>query len=519
MSFIGSLAIVASLLGGDLVGRPPEAAHHAPGRLLVKFDDATPGRVAARSLARVGARAVGTVPRLGVSIVAVDAGRESVVARLLGDDPAVDRVERDVTFTVDATPNDTFWSAQFGAQEISTPAAWDLTQGSPSTLVGVLDTGVDAGHPDLAGSTRPGYDFVNDDGDASDDNGHGTEAAGVVAARGNNSTGVAGVCWVCSIMPVKVLGATGEGTSAALASGIVWATDHGARVINMSLSGPGTTNTLADAVSYAATRGVVLVAAAGNDGSTTPTYPAAFPEVISVAGTTPAKTLYAFSNRGDWVRLDAPACNPSPFLAGAYMLFCGTSSSAPLVSGVAALAISLRPAATKAVVDRALERSAKPIAEPGVRYGQVDALGTLRSLEETFGPSEAASGGAAPPSAPPSTAAPVSNARPQSTPKPRPVAPAAVRAPSVVGRARVGRTLRARRGTWTGTAPVRFRYRWYRCRSRRSGCTPIRGAGGLRYRPARRDRGLRIRFSVTARNAAGVTFRISRPTARVPSAP
>jgi subtilisin family serine protease len=518
MSFIGALAIVASLLGGDLGGRPPEPARHVPGRLLVKFEDATPGRVAARSLARVGARAVGTVPRLGVTIVAVEAGRESMTTRFLGDDPAVDRVERDVTLTADTTPNDSFWTAQVGSQEISTPGAWDLTQGSPSTLVAVLDSGVDAGHPDLAGSTRPGYDFVNNDGDAADDNGHGTEAAGVVAARGNNSTGVAGVCWVCSILPVKVLGPTGEGTTAALASGIVWAADHGARVINMSLSGPGTTKTLTDAVSYAASRGVVLVASAGNDGSTTPTYPAAYPEVIAVAATTPAKTLYAFSNRGDWVRLAAPACNPSPFLAGAYMLFCGTSSSAPLVSGVAALAISLRPAATKAVVDRALERSAKPIADPGVRYGQVDALGALHALEETFGPSEAASGGAASP--PPSaTAAPVSNARPQSTPKPRPVAPAAVRAPSVAGRVRVGRPLRARRGTWTGTAPMTFRYRWYRCRSRRSGCTPIRSAAGLRYRPARRDRGLRIRFSVTAKNAAGVAFRISRPTARVPVTP
>jgi subtilisin family serine protease len=452
-----------------------------------------------------------------VEVVAVENGREAPVSALLRADPMVERVERDVVVTADATtPNDPFWNAQTGSQEISAPAAWDLTRGSQSTLVAVLDSGVDSGHPDLAGSTRPGYDFVNGDADPADDNGHGTETAGVVGARGNNSTGVAGICWVCSILPVKVLGATGEGTTAALASGIVWAADRGARVINMSLGGSGTTQTLTDAVRYAASREVVLVASAGNDGSTTPTYPAAYPEVIAVAATTPTKTLYAFSNRGDWVRLAAPACNPTSFLAGAYMLFCGTSSSAPLVSGVAALAISLRSVATKAVVDRALERSARPISEPGVRYGQVDALGALLALQETFGPAEAGPGTVATSPSAPTPVPPGSPTQPQSTPKPRPVAPAAVRAPSVAGRARVGRTLRARRGTWSGTNPITFRYRWYRCRSRRSGCTPIRRAAGLRYRLARRDRGLRIRFSVTARNAAGVAFRISRPTPRVP---
>jgi fervidolysin-like protein len=187
----------------------------------------------------------------------------------------------------------------------------------------------------------------------------------------------------------------------------------------------------------------------------------------------------------------------------------------PLVSGVAALALSLLPAATKGVVDRALERSAEPLAEPGVRYGQVDALQALVALEETFRPAEASSSPAPPPAAaPPASAPPGSPSSPPAV-KPRAVVPAAVRTLTVAGRARVGHTLRARRGGWSGTTPLAFSYRWYRCRSLRSGCTPIRRARGLRYRVVRRDRGLRIRFSVTARNAAGVGFKISKPTARV----
>jgi subtilisin family serine protease len=515
MRLAGVLAIAASLLAGDVAARPCEPVRYVPGLLLVEFVEATPRPAIARSLARVGARSTGTVPGLGVEVVAVERGREAVVASLLRTDPAVERAERDVVLTAhETTPNDPFWFAQTGSQEISAPGAWDLTRGSQTTVVAVLDSGIDAGHPDLAGSTRPGYDFVNGDADPADDNGHGTETAGVISARGNNSTGVAGICWTCSILPVKVTDGVGEGTTAALASGIVWAADHGARVINMSLGGPGTTQTLAAAVRYAAGRGVVLVASAGNEGTTTPMYPAAYPEVIGVAASTPSKTLYPFSNRGAWVRLAAPGCNPTTFPAGAYVIFCGTSSSAPLVSGVAALAVSLRPTATKAVVERALESSAKPLSEPGVRYGQVDALGALLALEETFRAAEASSGPVSPPAlSPPASPPPASS--PPAPSGTRPLAPVASRAPSVAGKPRVGRALRANRGSWAGTAPIAFRYRWYRCRSLRSGCTPIPRALGLRYRLVRKDRGLRIRFSVTARNAAGAAFRISKPTARV----
>jgi thermitase len=114
-----------------------------------------------------------------------------------------------------------------------------------------------------------GYDVINDDADPRDDRGHGTAAAGVIAARTHNREGQAGICWNCSIMPVKVLDSNGSGTTSAVASGIVWAADHGARVISMSLGGAGTTQALTNAVAYAAGKGVLLLAAAGNSGTTT----------------------------------------------------------------------------------------------------------------------------------------------------------------------------------------------------------------------------------------------------------
>ena len=184
MKVAALIALVASLCGVDGSKRAADQVRYVPGQLLVKFDEGASSEAIAHALTRVGARSEGEIAGLGVEVVAVQRGRERAVAELLGADPAVERIERDVVVTADATtPNDPFWTAQTGSQEISAPGAWDLTRGSQATVVAVLDSGVDGSHPDLAGSTRPGRDFINDDADASDDNGHGTEAAGVIAAR------------------------------------------------------------------------------------------------------------------------------------------------------------------------------------------------------------------------------------------------------------------------------------------------------------------------------------------------
>jgi subtilisin family serine protease len=255
-----------------------------------------------------------------------------------------------------------------------------VVRGSPQVVIAVLDTGAAPDHPDLRGRLVAGFDFVNGDSDPSDDEGHGTASAGVIGANTDNGEGQAGLCWTCSLMPIKVLDAEGGGDSSSLAAGIVWAVDHGARVISMSLGGEGTTQTLADAVRYAARKGVVLVAAAGNEGTSNQMYPAAYPETLSVAGTTQSDALYSWSNFGSWVQLAAPGCNTAPFIDGRYVNFCGTSSATPLVAGLVGLALSARPGATKADVEQALRSTATPL--PGaVQYGRVNASAALAALD------------------------------------------------------------------------------------------------------------------------------------------
>ena len=176
-------------------------------------------------------------------------------------------------------------------------------------VVAVVDSGVDPSQPDLQGALVPGADFADSSGSTVDQYGHGTMVAGVIAARGNNGQGVAGVCWVCQIMPIKVLDANGAGTAASVAEGIRWAADHGANVINLSfiLSSPDADVEASIADAHA--RGVLVVAAAGNNGSGDATYPAAYPFVVSVAATDDADQLYPWSSRGSWVTLAAPGCS------------------------------------------------------------------------------------------------------------------------------------------------------------------------------------------------------------------
>jgi subtilisin family serine protease len=287
-----------------------------------------------------------------LSIRVPEATAELVLAALRGN-PAVEAVESEVTYSIsDTTPNDSHWTSQWGLKQTGFPQAWDVTRGSPRVVVGVLDTGVERSHPDLVGAVLAGRDFVSDDGDPSDEAGHGTAVAGILAARTNNRAGVAGACWSCRVLPVRVLGRDGKGDSATLAAGILWAVDHGADVLNLSLGGDTTTMAEREAVAYAVAHDVVVVAAAGNDGQTRREYPAATAGVIGVAGSDATGRLYDWSNRGSWVDVAAPGCNTSPWRGHAYATFCGTSSAAPLVSGLAALLRSAHPDASAAEIAR-----------------------------------------------------------------------------------------------------------------------------------------------------------------------
>ncbi len=270
----------------------------------------------------------------------------------------------DVT-AFDTIPNDSFYSAQWGLPLIHAPKGWDTTTGSPTITIAIVDTGVDLSHPEFSGRILSGYDFVNNDDDPMDDEGHGTHVAGIASAFGNNGTGVAGVSWNSNILPVKVLDSDANGTYAGVAAGIIFAADNGAQIINLSLGGYNTSPTLQNAVNYAIDRGVLVVAAAGNDYLTKIAYPAAYPAVVAVAAVSQNQTVAGFSNSGAQMDLAAPGVNVYSTVIGNYGYESGTSMAAPFVSGLAALLFSLPGVNSSYIVENAMEGSAKDISSHG----------------------------------------------------------------------------------------------------------------------------------------------------------
>jgi subtilisin family serine protease/uncharacterized protein YkwD len=356
-----------------------DAALLDPTRLLVRFAPRTTLRTAINVARRAGGELERRIPAIGIDVVRAEPARLQHVAAELQRSPLVRAVENEQFVAATALePNDPHWAEQSGLRIARFAEAWATSRGSPDVVVAVLDTGVSALHPDLAGALLPGHDIVNGDGDPADDHGHGTAVAGVIAARANNALGIAGVCWLCRILPVKVLGADGYGATSAVAAGIVWAADQGADVINLSLGSPETTEALAGAVRYANGRGALIVAAAGNAGASTPFYPAAEPDVLAVAATDDDDRPYSWSNRGGWVPLAAPGCLTTTLLDG-YGFECGTSFAAPIVTGLAGLALGYRPALRATAVANAVRRGAVPIG-PAVASGRVDAARTLSLL-------------------------------------------------------------------------------------------------------------------------------------------
>ena len=336
-------------------------------------------------------------------------------AQLLEKMPDVEYVEPNALVYALMAPNDQYYSYQWHLPQIKMEQAWDMAQGE-GAVVAVVDTGIAYEDytdpvtgkifkqaPDLAGTAFvAGYDFVNDDTHPNDDEGHGTHVAGTVAQTTNNTLGVAGVAFNASLMPVKVLGANGSGTLADVADGIRWAADHGAKVINLSLGTTASSNTVKNAVAYAYSKGVTVVAAAGNDGKKRNTYPAAYDQyVIAVGAVRYDKQRARYSNYGSFVDLVAPGGdlnvdqnkdgygdgvlqqtfaqgNPVQF---GYYFYQGTSMAAPHVAGAAALLISKGVNSPSEVRSR-LESTAQDLGGKGkdvyYGWGLVDAVKALQ---------------------------------------------------------------------------------------------------------------------------------------------
>jgi subtilisin family serine protease len=312
--------LAAAAAGGAGAARAPVTlalkgshAQFVPGQVVVRFR-AGAGRAARRQALSTGAAS--TVRRLAVPGLQLVHVHGSVAAAIdsLERDPAVAYAEPNYLYHATATPNDPRYSQLWGLAKISAPAAWDVTTGSNAVVVGVVDTGITTDHLDLAGNVVPGYDFVQNDADPRDFNGHGTHVAGTIGARGNNGIGVTGVDWQVSLMPVRVLDGAGSGTNANVTSGLAYACQHGASIVNASLGGTGYSQAMRDAI--AACPSTLFVVAAGNNGVSddlTPHYPCNYgappsnlANIVCVGATDNTDHLAGFSNFGTSVDLAAP---------------------------------------------------------------------------------------------------------------------------------------------------------------------------------------------------------------------
>ena len=345
------LILVAFLALVGVGAAPPvdrgNAASHALDRILVKFQPGTDAATAAAVHLQNGGSVIDTIPDIGVQVVSVPAGSvPAKVADYRRNARVVQYAEPDYIANAVGKPApppttrpDPDFSKQWGMTTVYAPEAWKVTQGSSSVKIAILDTGIDQNHPDLSSKIVAQKNFTGK-GTPDDRYGHGTHVAGIAAAITNNGIGVAGLGYNSSLMNGKVLSDSGSGYYSWIASGITWATDNDAKVINMSLGGTAADSTLASAVDYAWSKGVVVVAAAGNNGNSLPFYPAAYDNCIAVGATDRKDAKASFSNYGSWVDVAAPGVDIySTYNKGDYdyISMSGTSMASPHVAGLAAL--------------------------------------------------------------------------------------------------------------------------------------------------------------------------------------
>jgi len=358
--------------------------------LLVHFAADSTQEMRAAVVAGMGGEVVTWMDQINVAEVRLP--EDAVVAASMtgGIVTAVEADERVVSATY--TPGDPDFgdkTMSYGFKQIDALSAWDVVTGSQEIIIAVIDSGVKLDHPEFVGRLVPGYDYINRDSEADDDSGHGTHVAGILAAGLDNGEGVAGVCPNCRLMPVKVLNEDNLGSWSQLAQGILFAVDHGARIINLSLGASTPSGTLASAVDYALESGVVVIAAAGNYASDAPFYPAALEGVIAVGATTSKNTRWSKSDFGEYIDLTAPGeliystyHNLNNIYHG-YTYMSGTSMATPFVSGVAGLILSVAPELSADDVTQALILGTDDLGVAGrdddFGNGRVNAMGALQS--------------------------------------------------------------------------------------------------------------------------------------------
>ena len=378
-------------------------AEKVAGQVIVKFKKGVTDAQINERLTPLNASIKSKIDGIDTTVLSVPVGQEENVLKELASDPLVQYAEPDYVYYLQFTPND----AQFGQQwglvntgqavnaktgkvdaDIDAELAWDVSRGTGVT-VAILDSGIDTTHPELASKVKGSKVFTTTSID--DKNGHGTHVAGILAANTNNGQGIAGVCPDCQLLIGKITNDDSGGSvpGSAIAPSIIWAADSGAQVINMSIAGSSYSQAIQDAVTYAWGKNVVIVAAAGNNGSTTKAYPAAYANVMAVANTTSTDVRRSDSNYGTWVHVAAPGDTiystlpTKTSLIGktnlSYGFLSGTSMASPAVAGVAALVWKTQYGTNNAAVVKRIYDTSEKIAGTGTNwiYGRVNAASAV----------------------------------------------------------------------------------------------------------------------------------------------
>ncbi len=412
---VGSVGFAAaqSPVPEKLAGDSP--AEFAPGEIIVKFEPGVSASMSNDLMGAFDAQYVETVYGSDLQVWRVAEGQELAVIEQLNGEPRIAYAEPNYVYSIfDTVPSDPDYPNQWAHPKMQSPKGWDLTTGSSSVTIAVIDTGIDETHPDLAGKIVPGWDFVDGDSNPHDTNGHGTHVSGISAAIANNGTGIAGVSWGAQVMPIRALGTTGSGLTVDIIAGVNWARQNGADVINLSLGGTTYSQSFQDAVTAAHNAGVVVIAAMGNsyaDGNPT-MYPAAYNNVFAVASTGPSDEKAAYSQTGAHCDIAAPGGNMSylhdvkgiystmPTYAvylntqyGYYQTYDylhGTSQATPQVSGLAALILSVDPAMTPSQVETLIENTAVDLGTAGwdetFGHGRIDIYEALKVISAPAAP-------------------------------------------------------------------------------------------------------------------------------------
>jgi thermitase len=342
-----------------------EQPSFVPGRVLVKFKSNIDFDHARQLIAALGARDADELPQLGAFVLDLPSqADEAAFANALQNRPEVDFAELDrIVRPADVLPNDPWFANWEGhLRRIQAPAAWSTTVGSSKVVIAILDTGVDANHEDLTGKIVPGWNTYNNNSSTMDVSGHGTAVAGTAAAASNNGVGVASVCWSCQIMPIRVSDMTGYATYSSIASGLTWAADHGARVANISYI-VSDSSAVTSAAQYFQGKGGVVTSSAGNYSTFSNSLDN--PYILTVSATDQFDVIYSYSNTGKNIDVAAPGDSFSTQMGGGYVSTGGTSYSAPIVAGVAALVMAANPQLSADQVQNIVKQSADDLGAPG----------------------------------------------------------------------------------------------------------------------------------------------------------